>query len=83
MDNFIYSDKNDFMIYNLGNCYPDSFYFFPIFLLKIQKYEYIFFYFLNYISSDNKSLALESLKKSLPNSKFLNYNLEVFQFGII
>lgn len=68
MGNFIYSNKNDFMICNLGNCYLDSFYFFPIFLSEIQKY--IYFYFLNYISSDNKNLALESSKNHFQIQNF-------------
>lgn len=68
MGNFIYSNKNDFMTCNLGNCYPDFFYFFPIFLSEIQKY--IYFYFLNYISSDNKSLVLESSKNHFQIQNF-------------
>lgn len=76
MDNFIYSDKNDFIGFFRKLLFR---FFLLLFNISIRnpKIRIYIFLLLNYIS-DTK--ALENSKKSFPNSKFLNYNLEVFQF---
>lgn len=76
MDNFIYSDKNDFIGFFRKLLFR---FFLLLFNISIRnpKIRIYIFLLLNYIS-DTK--ALENSKKSFRNSKFLNYNLEVFQF---
>lgn len=76
MDNFIYSDKNDFIGFFRKLLFR---FFLLLFNISIRnpKIRIYIFLLLNYIS-DTK--ALKNSKKSFPNSKFLNYNLEVFQF---
>lgn len=76
MDNFIYSDKNDFIGFFRKLLFR---FFLLLFNISIRnpKIRIYIFLLLNYIS-DTK--ALENSKKSFPNLKFLNYNLEVFQF---
>lgn len=79
MDNFIYSDKNDFIGFFRKLLFR---FFLLLFNISIRnpKIRIYIFLLLNYIS-DTK--ALKNSKKSFPNSKFLNYNLEVFQFESI
>lgn len=79
MDNFIYSDKNDFIGFFRKLLFR---FFLLLFNISIRnpKIRIYIFLLLNYIF-DIK--ALENSKKSFPNSKFLNYNLEVFQFESI
>lgn len=79
MDNFIYSDKNDFIGFFRKLLFR---FFLLLFNISIRnpKIRIYIFLLLNYIS-DTK--ALKNSKKSFPNSKFLNYNLKVFQFESI